>query len=116
METLNRLQYFLWAALRAPAADTCCPACGDGGTELVRRKGLVTSLRQCPRCSIRFRTPKDDPDNPEKLYADETYRQGFTTDLPSDEALQAMLKSKFVGTEKNFSSRITVIEAAGVRS
>jgi 2-polyprenyl-3-methyl-5-hydroxy-6-metoxy-1,4-benzoquinol methylase len=81
---------------------------------LVRRKYLVTALRECPRCGLRFRTPKDDPKSTEDFYREEVYKQGFTTDLPSDEELKAMLSTRFAGTEKDFSSRIDVLVAAGL--
>jgi 2-polyprenyl-3-methyl-5-hydroxy-6-metoxy-1,4-benzoquinol methylase len=81
----------------------------------VRRKYLVTALRQCRDCSLRFRTPKDDPDAAETFYVDEVYKQGFTTDLPSDSELRAMLDNRFAGTEKCFAHRLRALSAAGLR-
>jgi 2-polyprenyl-3-methyl-5-hydroxy-6-metoxy-1,4-benzoquinol methylase len=92
-----------------------CPACGFPISRLVRRKWLVTSLRECDACLLRFRTPKDDPISVEKFYVDEVYKQGFTTDLPSDEQLKAMMHSHFAGTEKDFSEKIDVFLGVGLK-
>jgi SAM-dependent methyltransferase len=80
----------------------------------VRRKFVVTALWECSNCHLRFRTPKDEPGAPEAFYADEVYKQGFTTDLPSDTELQAMLASRFAGMEKDFAHRIEALLAAGL--
>ena len=110
----TRLEYLLWATVHSVGSDTSCPACKAVNSRLVRRKYLVTALRECPRCGLRFRTPKDDPKGVEDFYREEVYKQGFTTDLPSEEELKAMLSTRFAGTEKDFSSRIDVLVAAGL--
>jgi SAM-dependent methyltransferase len=115
---LSKLDYLLWAfrkSLRGGGEATACPACGETGNRLVRRKWGVTALRECPACLLRFRTPKDDPGFAEKFYADEVYKQGFTTDLPSDDELKAMLERRFAGTEKDFSAKIDIMRAAGLQ-
>jgi SAM-dependent methyltransferase len=117
-EMTGRFEYFLWAFKRSlsdGATAKVCPACGSTGSWIVRRKYGVTALRECRSCALRFRTPKDDPGVPETFYADEVYKQGFTTDLPSDAELQAMLANKFAGTEKDFTYRIDVLRAAGLK-
>lgn len=91
-----------------------CPACGERNSRVVRRKYVVTALRECANCSLRFRTPKDEPAATERFYVDETYKQGFTTDLPGDAELQRMLANRFAGTEKDFGPRIEALEAAGL--
>lgn len=106
--------YFLWALRNSLTASTSCPACGSP-TKLVRRKYGVTALRECSVCALRFRTPKDARESAEKFYVEEVYKQGFTTDLPSDKELQAMLARNFTGTEKDFSSPIEVLFSAGLR-
>jgi SAM-dependent methyltransferase len=113
-DIVSRLKYFCWATLRAGSADLRCPGCGEVSTRLVRRKMLVTALRECVRCHLRFRTPKDDPESREKIYIEETYSQGFTTEMPSDESLQGLLETKFRGTEKDFASRIEILKATGI--
>jgi cyclopropane fatty-acyl-phospholipid synthase-like methyltransferase len=64
---------------------------------------------------LRFRIPKDDPHSAKKFYADEVYKQGFTTELPSDAELKTMMETRFAGTEKDFSDKIDILRAAGVR-
>ena len=110
----SRLEYFLWALPRSVGPDKSCPACKAANTRLLRRKYLVTALRECPECGLRFRTPKDDTKSAEEFYREEVYKQGFTTDLPSDAELQAMLASRFAGTEKDFTMRIETLVAAGL--
>ena len=61
---MSKIDYLLWAfrkTLRGGSEANGCPACGEKMTTLVRRKWLVTALRECPACLLRFRTPKDDP-------------------------------------------------------
>ncbi len=113
----SRFGYLVWAfrkSLLGGADAIACPACGASDAILVRRKYGVTALRQCRNCNLRYRTPKDDPRSAESFYADEVYKQGFTTDLPSDAELQAMFANQFAGTEKNFSYRIDALLAAGL--
>jgi SAM-dependent methyltransferase len=115
---MSKFDYFLWAfwkSLHDGAEAAVCPACGSPASQLVRRKWGVTALRECPACLLRFRTPKDDPASVEKFYVDEVYKQGFTTGLPSDGQLQAMLQSHFAGTEKDYSAKIDIFRAAGLK-
>ncbi len=89
---MGRFQYFLWAVQRCFTTSTVCPACGSN-SKLLRRKYLVTALRECPVCGIRFRTPQDDRASAERFYKEETYKQGFTTDLPSQDDLQKITEA-----------------------
>ncbi len=115
---MSKIDYLRWAfrkTLRGGDEASVCPACGEKKTRLVRRKWGITALRECPACLLRFRTPKDDPASVEKFYSDEVYKQGFTTDLPSEDQLSAMMHSRFAGTEKDFSAKIDIFRAAGLR-
>lgn len=111
---MQRLNYLYWALTHLNSS-TSCPACGSP-SRLVRRKYFVTSLRECNLCALRFRVPKDDQVAAQKFYVDEVYKQGFTTDLPTDTELQSMLRNHFAGTEKEFSPRIEVLRAAGLKT
>ena len=75
---------------------------------------LVTTLRECPTCRMRFRVPKDNPDRAAEFYQQQ-YDQGFTTDLPSDQDLQALLAGGFKGTEKDYQPYVSVLKALGLR-
>jgi len=115
----NRFGYLLWAlrkTLLGGTGENSCPSCGASNDRLVRRKYVVTALRECRECGLRFRTPKDDPDAAQSFYTDEIYKQGFTTDLPSDAELQAMITHRFAGTEKDFAYRIEALVAAGLKT
>jgi len=114
----SRFGYLLWAfrkTMLGGAEGNTCPACGASDAKLVRRKYGVTALRQCWQCSLRYRTPKDDVGAAESFYTDEVYKQGFTTDLPGDADLRAMLTNRFAGTEKDFAYRIEALFAAGLK-
>jgi hypothetical protein len=114
---MSKISYLFWAlrqSLHTEEDDTTCPACGEPKTKLVRRKWAVTALRECPACLLRFRTPKDDPASLERFYADEIYKQGLTTDLPSDGELKLMMENRFAGTEISYSEKIDVLRAAGL--
>ena len=114
---MSRFSYFSWAVQRClrRAPDKTCPGCGSSDGRIVKRKYIVTSLRECSICRLRYRLPKDDPESTQKFYAEESYKQGFTTDLPSAVELQSMLESKFAGSEKDFSHRIDTLRGAGLR-
>lgn len=112
-----RIRYLLWAFrrnLRPVNGAEQCPSCGGSRTRLLRRKYMVTALRECPNCSLRFRTPKDDPQSTEQFYIDEIYKQGLTTDLPSESELRKMLEVGFAGMETDFSRYVAILEAAGL--
>jgi hypothetical protein len=75
---------------------------------------LVTSLRECRECGLRFRVPKDRVVDSNKFYQSD-YDAGFTTSMPSDEELAHYLSISFKGGEKDFSGYIQVLEAVGIQ-
>jgi hypothetical protein len=74
---------------------------------------MVTQLRECSQCALRFRVPKESVARTHSFY-DSEYRQGFTTDCPSASALSALLRSGFAGTERDYSPYISVLRAIGL--
>jgi 2-polyprenyl-3-methyl-5-hydroxy-6-metoxy-1,4-benzoquinol methylase len=110
-ERQARVDYLLWAGAQLAQGDRTCPGCGDNHSRLVRRKYWVTSLRECPNCHLRFRLPKETSERAEKLYKRETYRQGFTTALPSQEELSRLLETHFAGTEKDYAPYVEVLRS-----
>jgi predicted RNA-binding Zn-ribbon protein involved in translation (DUF1610 family) len=110
-ERSNRVRYFWWAAKQVVGSDTTCPSCGNAGTRLVRRKYLVTSLYECPDCALRFRVPRETSGKVQDLYVEESYRQGFTTALPSPEELAALLSRNFSGHGNHYGRFIAAIQA-----
>ncbi len=62
-----------------------------------------------------FRTPTDYPKANLMFYENE-YKQGYTTDLPSDAALAEMKRSNFAGTEMCYSYYINVLNQIGLKA
>jgi 2-polyprenyl-3-methyl-5-hydroxy-6-metoxy-1,4-benzoquinol methylase len=116
MLTLSqRFAYLRDSAWRAMGQnDKSCPACGAAETRIVKRKHLVTELRECPSCYLRFRWPKDRPDETQRFYQGQ-YSQGLTTDCPDDEKLASLTAAAFRNTEKDYSSYIQVLRSLGVK-
>src|SRR5262245_24078244 len=73
-----------------------CPNCGSTASAIIARKFIIASLRRCASCELQFRTPTDDPTH-NLTYYELEYSQGFTTDLPSDHSLAALLANNFEG-------------------
>jgi 2-polyprenyl-3-methyl-5-hydroxy-6-metoxy-1,4-benzoquinol methylase len=92
-----------------------CPNCGGSRSHLETRKYLVTQLRRCGDCQLLFRTPTDDPANNADFY-EHDYAQGFTTDMPSDAALAELIRTSFVGTEKDYTYYIGVLAQLGLKA
>ncbi len=113
MQTSEKLSYLLWAATSATKDDNECPNCKSSTTEVVRRKYLFTSLRECTNCGLRYRTPTDRAVDTHHYYQ-EQYSFGFTTDCPQDEDLNKLLETHFRQSEKDFTQYLEVVHAAGV--
>ncbi len=85
-----------------------CPNCKSSESVKIDQKLLVSQLRECSICNLRFRTPIDFPsDNYE--YYQEGYSFGFTTDMPKKEHLEKLLSSRFEGHEKSYSRIIQLL-------
>lgn len=106
------LRYFadsLVKRLRGGASK--CPSCGFARSSTVDRKYVVTTLNRCLRCQLMFRVPTTSPDRSDVFYQS-SYRQGFTTDLPSDAALSEFLSRGFP-PERNYGAYIAVLSGLG---
>jgi protein-L-isoaspartate O-methyltransferase len=86
-----------------------CPNCGCPQSVPIDRKILCTSLVRCSQCLLQFRAPTDPPTFGDEFYQEE-YSQGFTTDCPSDDQLKSFVASSFVGTPKDFSGKLALLE------
>jgi 2-polyprenyl-3-methyl-5-hydroxy-6-metoxy-1,4-benzoquinol methylase len=89
-----------------------CPSCGSLGATVVDRKWLVTTLRRCQGCRLLFRAPTTTAEENAQFYQSD-YAQGFTTDMPSEADLAALLATGFAGHEKNYQGLIAVLQALG---
>jgi 2-polyprenyl-3-methyl-5-hydroxy-6-metoxy-1,4-benzoquinol methylase len=90
-----------------------CPSCGSDSSLLIERKFYVTELRQCNNCKLRFRTPTISDQESIKFYQSD-YTEGYTTNLPNDSELQKLLLSNFVGTERDYSRYIDILDNLGL--
>ena len=109
-----KLQY-LWAGMRQKLSRRMptCPSCSSDQSDMVSAKHLVTELRRCRTCQLLYRSPMTSAAVGPRFY-DECYSQGFTTELPDDQRLNELKAFGFRGTEKDYSSYISVLEALGV--
>jgi len=74
---------------------------------------VFIELRECLRCHLYYRFPTDtEVDNRTFYQAD--YKQGFTTDMPSEEALARLRSTKFAGHEKSYAHLIELLKRLGV--
>ena len=113
MNKSRKIRYFLWALAHTRPDDRSCPSCSSPLVDEIRRKILVTALMECRNCGLRFRVPKDTAAGSRQFYQ-RKYEQGFTTDIPSEEQLQAMLSRSFRNTVKDYQTYIDVLKAIGI--
>ena len=111
---LQRVSYLTWAVGQLlKGADRSCPACGGTRTNRIGSKYLVMLLFECPDCKLKFRVPKEDSVAAVNFYQ-ETYKEGFTTEMPSAPALAGLLEKRFTGSDRDFSTYIAVCRAVGL--
>ncbi len=77
---------------------------------MVDRKYLVTKLMRCANCRLLFRVPITTEAENERFYNLE-YEQGFTTDMPSDSDLAAMLETNFAGSDRDYGIYVNVLKS-----
>lgn len=92
-----------------------CPSCDHSESEIVQRKYVVSELRKCLRCKLLFRYPLDSLGDNYEFYQDQ-YKQGFTSECPSEEELTALLRNGFKNHEKDYSAYLSVMQALGIGS
>lgn len=111
---LSRWKYLLRCASSYLTGHAiACPYCGSSASRVVQRRYIVSALRCCTNCKLRFRTPTETTDFNAKFYENE-YQSGATTDLPSPTKLAGLIESGFAGSDKDFAHRIAVLQALGV--
>jgi len=89
-----------------------CPYCGGNEYTIIDRKYIFTMLAECRSCHLRFRLPRDPPNNNEYFY-NSHYKQedGITTDLPDTEELDRLIATKFSFTNKNIRIATQIFES-----
>lgn len=107
---------YLFSAVvgRLDPGRTRCPHCGDRRVTRISRKRIVTSLVQCQSCRLRFRIPQDTAEHAFRFYQHD-YRSSLATECPSPDECRRMRERGFAKTEKDFSHRIEVAAALGMR-
>lgn len=109
----NKLQYFGMSAVKLLLnRGQSCPSCGTSRASTVDTKWFVTSLRRCVACKLLYRSPTTTVEENESFYQSD-YEQGFSTDMPSEQGLAALLSSSFRGHEKNYKHYIDILRALG---
>lgn len=112
----DKLAYFFGSAFKTlTGKGRKCPYCGGLASDRVDRKWLVTTLRRCRFCRLLFRAPASTVGENARLYR-KRYREGFTTRMPAEAELSALLKSGFRGHEKDYGPYLRVLEALGAPS
>lgn len=114
MRNTSKAYYFLSSAARQiRPSEFRCTNCGSKRFATVDRKYLITSLRRCESCRLMYRVPTDDVSANLQFYQS-AYRQGFTTELPSNKVLEQLLATKFEGTEKCYRYYISILRQLGL--
>ena len=91
-----------------------CPSCGCTDAKKIDRKFLVTTLHRCSCCHLLFRLPTT-TEAENRMFYQSDYKRGFTTDMPSLPELNQLLDRQFIGSEKDYSRYIEVLNALGCR-
>jgi 2-polyprenyl-3-methyl-5-hydroxy-6-metoxy-1,4-benzoquinol methylase len=112
---MARLKYLWRSILRQLQSERFkCPNCESTQSTIVSRKYIVTALRRCANCKLMYRTPSDDPSRNAAFYESE-YSQGFTTDLPSDDALSSLIAQNFAGTDRSWAYYNGILTRLGLQ-
>lgn len=104
---------FRSGARRLVCGPYTCTNCGSRDHTTVDRKYVVTELRRCNVCNLMFRVPTDSEKDSQSFYQN-AYRQGFTTDLPTDAELDGLLRTDFANTEKDYDYYLSVLRKIGL--
>jgi 2-polyprenyl-3-methyl-5-hydroxy-6-metoxy-1,4-benzoquinol methylase len=72
------------------------------------------TLRRCTKCKLLFRSPTTSAIESAEFY-EKKYRQGFTTEMPSEDDLQRLIDTNFRGTTKDYSLYLSLLAALWVR-
>ena len=108
---IQKLTYLFRSAVRFPSGITC-PNCQSRRAIKVDQKYIVTRLFECEDCYLQFRHPVDSKNFSKSFYqSDYVQKDELTTDLPSRQELDALLRTNFVGSNKNVKRVIDLFKA-----
>lgn len=112
----GKLLYLLKAIFkRIIRQENRCPYCSKRLSEgiVVDRKFCFTELVRCTGCALLVRTPTDSVEE-SKVFYQEKYSQGYTTDCPNPKELKRLLEVSFKGTERDYSRFIELFDSIGI--
>ncbi len=110
---LSQLRYALRGLYGRLTQRVRCPCCPSTVRHCVDRKGPFC-LYECGGCQIQFCYPSERPQRLLRFYQHRYHQAGLTTQLPTEATLHVLLESCFSGTEKDATTLIELIRAAGV--
>lgn len=85
-----------------------CPYCNYPDSHVIARRQLILQLRQCPRCQLIFRFPKDKVrENPDFYARPDTEKTA--TGLPTDAALLRHIENNFISVGEDLRPHLQVI-------
>lgn len=93
-----------------PATDHSCLFCGCVESDIIGKKYFFLQLRKCKKCGLLYRYPKDKISDSVNFYQSD-YKEGFTTKFPSQEYLKNLLDRNFIGSPKDISKKINLINS-----
>jgi 2-polyprenyl-3-methyl-5-hydroxy-6-metoxy-1,4-benzoquinol methylase len=97
------------AASRVTRRDRLCPYCASDCSDLLARKYFMLDLRQCSRCRLMFRWPKDSAHHNYTYYQDD-YCEGVATQVPDEVLLRQLKGSLFRDTAQDFSDKLSLLK------
>jgi SAM-dependent methyltransferase len=114
LHRLHQLPYLVHGLIRRIGQAPACPCGRRRGDPAVARKGFHT-LHACGTCGLLYRHPRESADEMASFYQEGYAEPDLTTELPSAGELDALLRTGFVGSGKDFSWHITRLAALGIR-
>tara|TARA_Y100000389_G_scaffold185881_1_gene205704 strand:- start:698 stop:1612 length:915 start_codon:yes stop_codon:yes gene_type:complete len=86
-----------------------CPSCNSKHLSTIERKYLISSLKRCKNCELLFRAPTTTHEE-NKIFYQEDYSEGFTTDCPNNEELEILKNNNFISTDKDYTRYIEILK------
>jgi 2-polyprenyl-3-methyl-5-hydroxy-6-metoxy-1,4-benzoquinol methylase len=96
----------------------CCPYCESNDTIRIGKNAILSHVRECRRCSLMFRWPKQDDRFNLKFYQTRYAKVHHSpvTDLPTDKELAAYKASVFRESPRDFHNYIDLMKDLGVQT
>lgn len=109
----SQIGYALRGMVRRYSRQRSCSCCNATQFVVIDRK-FPYELLFCTTCGILSRFPSESSEEMAAFYESGYQQKGLTTDLPSDETLQHLTKSRFVDSEKDATPIIRLLGALKV--